>query len=96
MQQINLGTIINSFTIEGIDTVLILDKDCSSELHSGEDILIKTKTNQEFKAFVNDCLLEDGKNHGLETGTISAIRVAIDGTVSREDLIGGMVFKYNL
>lgn len=93
MQQINLGTIINSFTIEGIDTVLILDKDCSSDLNSGENISIKIKSGEIFQAIVNDCLLEQGKNYGAEAETISAIRVLIEGNISQENLKGAIVYK---
>lgn len=89
-----LGKIIGTFTIsEGLGRVLLLDKDCSSEINIGEMIEVQLPNTTVLTFRILDGILEQGSKHNIPLEKISAIRIEDIGFEDEEHTVGGTVLK---
>jgi len=87
-----LGIILDSFTIQEVSRVIILDSDCSADLKVGDSIYIEFKDGKINTVKVLDTLLDDGVRFDYNFPKISTLKVENIGFPS-EPLVGLKVFK---
>ncbi|MCX6752384.1 MAG: hypothetical protein NTZ87_02695 [Candidatus Nomurabacteria bacterium] len=85
-----LGKIVDSFTMQGTQRVILLDRDCSADLKSGDSVEVNFPSGKTNTVVVLDALLEDGTPYKI-SGKIASITVENKG-FNDESLIGCDVF----
>lgn len=79
-----LGTILESFTIQSTDRIIIVDADCSSSVKYGDYVEIVHASGKSLKVQVLDGILDDGSKFNAKSEKVSAIRVKNEGFVDNE------------
>ncbi len=86
-----LGKIVDSFTMQGVQRIILLDRDCSADLKSGDLVEIKLPSGKTNKVVVLDALLEDGTPYKI-SGKIASIVVENKGFTD-ESLVGCEAYR---
>jgi len=72
----SIGNIIDTFTIENRDRILVLDRDCSKDVKYGGNIEIVASTGETVTTKLLDGFIDDGSKYGSEMpAKISSLRV---------------------
>ena len=74
-----LGKIVDSFTMENRGRVIILDRDCSADLNSGDLVTVTFTSGSSTTVKVLDATLEDGVKFSIDSDKIATIRVENSG-----------------
>lgn len=70
-----LGTIIESFTMQDVNRVMLLDRDCSADLKVGDLVRVEFSSGTSTVVKVLDAFLEEGSKFGVKAEKIASIAV---------------------
>lgn len=88
-----LGTIVDSFTMQDVDRIILLDRDCSAELKVGDSVIVKFSSGQSTVVKVLDAFLEPGSKWNVKAEQIASLRVENIGFPNDpKSIIGSKVF----
>ncbi|MCX6716399.1 MAG: hypothetical protein NTV72_00525 [Candidatus Taylorbacteria bacterium] len=87
-----LGKIVDSFTMPRAQRVILLDRDCSADLKSGDIIEVKLSGDKVIKTVVEDALLEDGTPFGITGEKVASLSVPENENFTNENVIGCEVY----
>ena len=75
-----LGKIVDSFTMKDVYRIILLDRDCSADLISGDSVTVTFHSGGATTVKVLDALLGDGAKLGIkESNKVASLRVENTG-----------------